>query len=426
MLAGFFIPFFQLAQLYMMNRFIISLVFSILAIPTLTSIAQADDLAQQQNWVKEARSIIKKLNHRLKKTRKQGLSEGGEVKAVEACHLDAPDIASDLSDPEEWTIRRTTLKTRGLDNAPDKWEISVLKKFKQRHEKGELKKKPDYFEVVENKEGKPVFRYMKAITIKRACLKCHGKHIARDVASQLASLYPFDLATGYKKGDLRGAYTLTLAIDNSKSNGIEACKSPSFLQQGTCWKPLASYQACQVDSIKKQQSSTVFCPENKISRNSKLPGYQFLSVEDGDTIVIDFNNKKQRVQLIGIDAPENTINPKINLDASRKQIGISYLLEMGNLATKKLNKLLKNNPKVYLQGDLTKTDKYGRLPALVINEKGESLNLKMVETGYALLLTRFPIDDKLRESLKQAQNQAKIKKRGLWKTHAELMQKWSN
>ncbi len=28
--------------------------------------------------------------------------------------------------------------------------------------------------------------------------------------------------------------------------------------------------------------------------------------------------------------PENTINPKINLDASSKQIGISYLLEMGN------------------------------------------------------------------------------------------------
>ena len=409
----------------MMNQFIISLTFTVLALSTITSIAQADDLAQQQNWVKEARSIIKKLNHRLKKIRKHGLSEGGEVKAVEACHLDAPDIASELSDPEEWTIRRTTLKTRGLDNAPDKWEISVLKKFEQRHKKGELKKNPDYFEIVKNKEGKPVFRYMRAITIKRACLKCHGEHIAHDVSSQLASLYPFDLATGYKKGDLRGAYTLTLIINNNKSNSANACKSPGFLQQGRCWKPLESYQECQAETIKKQQPSAVFCPEDKISHNSKLPGYQFLSVEDGDTIVIDFNNKKQRVQLIGIDAPENTINPKINLDASRKQIGISYLLEMGNLAAKNLNKLLKNNPKVYLQGNLEKTDKYGRLPALVINEKGESLNQKMVETGYAILLTRFPVSDNLRESLKQAQNRAQAKKLGLWKTHPELMEKWS-
>ena len=167
----------------------------------------------QQAWAAEAREIVKKFSHRLKKARKEGLNEGGEARALEVCHLKAPDIAVELSDTTPWSVRRTTMKTRDLDNAPDKWETKVLEEFSRRQQAGELKNNREYFEIVDY-NGKPHFRYMRAIFITKACLKCHGENIHSDVSSQLDSLYPFDQATGYREGDLRGAYTLSRPVGN--------------------------------------------------------------------------------------------------------------------------------------------------------------------------------------------------------------------
>ncbi len=165
----------------------------------------------QQSMLDEARTLVKTFKHRLKVARKHGLSEGGAVKALEVCHLKAPDIAVELSDSSGWVVRRTTMQTRDLDNAPDKWEMKVLEAFEQRHKVGTLSGNPEYFEQTKI-QGRPVFRYMKAIFITRSCLKCHGENPRSGVAAELDSLYPFDQATGYKEGDLRGAYTLVKPI----------------------------------------------------------------------------------------------------------------------------------------------------------------------------------------------------------------------
>jgi hypothetical protein len=169
----------------------------------------------QDALLKEAREIVSKFSHQLKKARKHGLSEGGEVKALEVCHLQAPDIASDLSDKTNWVVRRTTLKTRDLDNAPDKWETKSLEEFERRQAAGELRGNREYSEIVEN-DNKRVFRYMKAITLTKGCLKCHGKSIHSEVSKELDSLYPFDQATGYSEGDLRGAYTLSKVMGGAR------------------------------------------------------------------------------------------------------------------------------------------------------------------------------------------------------------------
>ena len=145
-----------------------------------------------------------------------------------------------------------------------------------------------------------------------------------------------------------------------------------------------------------------------------LTTYSVESVEDGDTIVIQYMGKSQRVQLIGIDAPEDTQNPKLNLDAKRKKINKDDLLDMGTTSTNHLKTLIQKGSKVSLQGNLSQKDKYNRLPAIVINEKGESLNQAMVEAGYALLLTRFSLNENLLISFKKAQEQAKSQKLGLW------------
>ena len=154
--------------------------------------------------------------------------------------------------------------------------------------------------------------------------------------------------------------------------------------------------------------------------------YLVESVEDGDTIVIEYKGKAQRVQLVGIDAPEDTQNPKLNIDSERKEIKKSDLLKMGSLSTEYLKTLVATGQRIHLLGNLTQKDKYNRLPAIVVNEKGESLNQQMVEAGYALLLTRFTIDGDLEASLKAAQAKAEIDKSGLWGSHSDFMKKWSD
>jgi hypothetical protein len=55
---------------------------------------------------------------------------------------------------------------------------------------------------------------MKAIPTGEVCLKCHGTQIAPEVSQVLASLYPEDRATGYKEGDIRGAFVVIRKLPN--------------------------------------------------------------------------------------------------------------------------------------------------------------------------------------------------------------------
>ena len=65
-----------------------------------------------------------------------------------------------------------------------------------------------HFEAVEN-DGKKNFRFMKAIPTGEVCLKCHGSEMKPGIKAKLQELYPNDKATGFKLGDIRGAFTIT-------------------------------------------------------------------------------------------------------------------------------------------------------------------------------------------------------------------------
>lgn len=59
-------------------------------------------------------------------------------------------------------------------------------------------------------DGKQVFRYMKALPVAEPCLKCHGPADGLDAGlkAELGKYYPHDQATGYSKGQIRGALTV--------------------------------------------------------------------------------------------------------------------------------------------------------------------------------------------------------------------------
>lgn len=136
------------------------------------------------------------------------MKDGGPVKALDVCRARAPEIARSATAGSPWTIGRTALKVRNAANAPDAWEAAKLEEFRRRLAKGEELAAIEAFEVVES-EGRPAFRYMKAIGTTSPCLTCHGSDLKPEIAAKVRELYPDDQATGFSSGQLRGAFTVS-------------------------------------------------------------------------------------------------------------------------------------------------------------------------------------------------------------------------
>ena len=141
----------------------------------------------------------------------QALKEGGPVQAISVCREKAPALAAEISREEGMSVRRTALKVRNPANAPDAWERNMLEDFKRRLSTGEDGATLEATEVT-TMDGKPTLRYMKAITVGEPCLGCHGEALAPAVAAAIRRDYPQDRATGFKKGDLRGAFSVRLPL----------------------------------------------------------------------------------------------------------------------------------------------------------------------------------------------------------------------
>jgi hypothetical protein len=155
-----------------------------------------------------SRAAADKFGGALKEAIKQAIESDGLINAISICHDKASQIAADLSGQLGMLVGRTSLKLRNPANAPDNWELAVLKQFEARKAQGEPVDKLEFFAVIEDDKGHQNFRYMKAIPMNALCLNCHGENISAEIDAKLKDLYPNDAAHGFKEGDLRGAFTL--------------------------------------------------------------------------------------------------------------------------------------------------------------------------------------------------------------------------
>ena len=168
--------------------------------------------ADTEQLTQKSREAIKALGGELKSTLQASMKASGSVDSVAMCQLQAPLIANKISQSNGMAVARTSLKYRNQKNKPDAWEESVLEMFEQRKAKGEAVKTIEYSELTEH-NGKKVFRYMKAIPTGEVCLKCHGNNVPQPVVSKINSLYPDDKATGFNKGDIRGAFSVIQTVN---------------------------------------------------------------------------------------------------------------------------------------------------------------------------------------------------------------------
>ena len=128
-------------------------------------------------------------------------------------------------------------------------------------------------------------------------------------------------------------------------------------------------------------------------------------VFDGDTIEVMIERKKEKVRLIGIDAPE-TDGPYTKKECHGEEAKhyLTYLL---------------SDTHVFLLPDPTQDDRdtYGRLLRYVFTAQSENVGRLLLEQGYVKEFT-FIKDYNFKNNFLAAQKQAQIKQVGLWSPDA--------
>ncbi len=131
---------------------------------------------------------------------------------------------------------------------------------------------------------------------------------------------------------------------------------------------------------------------------------------DGDTLVLESG---ERVRLIGIDTPEMHESNKLYRDAQRTKQDVSTIQKLGRQAYEFTRNLVEGK-RVSLEFDVEKYDRYKRLLAYVYLKDGTFVNAKIVEEGYASLMT-YPPNVKYADLFLKLYQEARQNQRGLWK-----------
>lgn len=141
--------------------------------------------------------------------------------------------------------------------------------------------------------------------------------------------------------------------------------------------------------------------ENKLQEENQTELYKVIKVVDGDTIDIEINNVSERLRLIGINTPE-TVDPRKPVECFGKE------------ASDKAKEILNNN-NVRIEADDNSGNrgKYGRLLRYVFLEDGTNFNKLMISEGYAYEYS-YDVSYKYQDEFKQAEEEAREAKRGLW------------
>jgi hypothetical protein len=169
-------------------------------------------VAADEAWITEARTVASSVPPKLLSVLTNEIQRSGADGAIAVCRDEAPRLARAASQDTGWAIRRVSLRNRNPKAVPDAWERAVLEDFDRRAAAGEKPATLERAEIVQQ-DGRPVYRYMRALPTQELCVQCHGApdQLSAAVRDKLNALYPDDKAVGYAVGQIRGAMTIRKA-----------------------------------------------------------------------------------------------------------------------------------------------------------------------------------------------------------------------
>ena len=151
--------------------------------------------------------------------------------------------------------------------------------------------------------------------------------------------------------------------------------------------------------LKKYFSNTI----NKKHENNNTQKVELLRVVDGDTLIARLNNKKERLRLVGMNAPES-VKPNSPVEC------------FGQEASHHIKDILGHSSSLKFMEDFSQgsRDRFGRLLGYIfIDEK--NLAEQMIFDGYAYEYTYHKNHPyKYQYDFKRAEKNARKEKRGLW------------
>ncbi len=177
------------------------------------------------------------------------------------------------------------------------------------------------------------------------------------------------LSTGEKRGDMVGFYSGNLFIA-----GTEETKT-------------AKGKAIYVEELGKLEKTK---KGRNLNKSSFISSIFVLKISDGDTLEVGYRGVKERVRLIGIDAPEITMDERVKLKAETNNQDLKTIIPKGKKAKNFVMSLVKPKDTLRIEFDVQQRDRYGRLLGYVYLQNGKMLNEEILKAGYANLLTISP------------------------------------
>lgn len=162
------------------------------------------------------------------------------------------------------------------------------------------------------------------------------------------------------------------------------------------WESFSDNRTLALPSVVPTPFSEEIKASLKIEKPADLEEVTVTKIIDGDTIVVSGD---RTVRYIGINTPE-TNHPRLGKECYGE-------------SAKEANRLLLEGKTVFLEKDVSNTDRYDRLLRYIYLEDF-MVNEYLVLQGFALSST-YPPDVKYQDRLREAQIEAMTKERGLWK-----------
>jgi hypothetical protein len=141
------------------------------------------------------------------------MQSGGISNALPFCSLAASPLTAGLAEKHGVTLRRVTAKSRNPANKATAIESAVLNAFDANLAASSSTNPPPPL-VTNLVIGQATF-FAPIVLNNELCLKCHGepgKDIAPADLAVIQKLYPHDEATGFKLGQLRGAWRIDFPL----------------------------------------------------------------------------------------------------------------------------------------------------------------------------------------------------------------------
>jgi hypothetical protein len=162
--------------------------------------ASTDD---EQLFTEAAGNLVKQFRAELQATLLGAINENGKAYALQMCQKKAQEIAAAHS-VAGWTVKRVSAQWRNVADRPDSTEKAVLDRF------AEPSTTSDFLVLTSGPDTARTFHYYEKIIVNDMCLQCHGdiQRVDQDLWKIIKILYPYDKATGYKSGDLRGMFVV--------------------------------------------------------------------------------------------------------------------------------------------------------------------------------------------------------------------------